>query len=125
MDPRCKGTNGLIKQGATMCESIDDIMPVLAREAPLFMGEREETPYDKPSAAAPQESEIDEARTLVHSKLGYAPVAVDEILAQCQLPANLLSLVLLELELAGRLNRHPGHKVSLKADEQELHWLKS
>ena len=42
---------------------------------------------------------------------------VDELITQCQLTPNLLSLVLLELELAGRLQRHTGHKVSLKSEE--------
>jgi len=120
LDPRCKGTNGLIKQGATVCESIEDVMSVLNREPPLFIGEREAEAYEKPAATPPQESELAEARRLVHSKLGYAPAAVDELLTQCQLTSNVLSLVLLELELAGRLSRHAGHKVSLKAEEADL-----
>jgi DNA processing protein len=119
MDPRCRGTNGLITQGAAMCESIEDVMTVLNREPPLFMGEREGDAYEKPRVTQPQESELAEARRLVHSKLGFAPVAVDELLQQSHLSSNLLSLILLELELAGRLNRHTGHKVSLKAEEQE------
>jgi DNA processing protein len=121
MDPRCKGTNGLIKQGAVVCESIEDIMAVLNKEPPLFMGEQEkEAPYEAVSARTPQESETAEARKLLHSKLGYNPVLIDELIAQCQLPANIVSLVLLELELAGKLSRHPGHKVSLKAEQQDL-----
>ncbi len=120
MDPRCKGTNGLIKQGATVCESIEDVMAVLGNSMPLFMGEKDGAAYETREPSLPLESELTEARKLVHSKLGYSPVSVDTLLTQCQLTSNLLSLVLLELELAGRLTRHTGHKVSLKAEEAEL-----
>jgi len=120
MDPRCKGTNSLLKQGAAVCESIEDVMALLNREPPLFMAEREATPYAQAVTSQPQESELAEARKLVQGKLGYNAVAVDELMAQCQLTPNLLSLVLLELELAGRLQRHSGHKVSLLAQEQLL-----
>jgi DNA processing protein len=116
MDPRCKGTNGLIKQGATVCESIEDVLGILRREPPLLMGERASEPFEK-GATAPQASELNEARKLVHAKLGYSPVSVDELLVQTGLTPNTLSLVLLELELAGRLSRSPGHKVTLKAEE--------
>jgi DNA processing protein len=119
-DPRCKGANGLIKQGAIVCESVEDIMAVFNREPPLFMAEQESGSYEKPPFAPPQESDLAEARKLIHSKLGYAPVAVDEMLIQTQITPNILSLVLLELELAGRLNRHTGHKVSLKAEAETL-----
>jgi DNA processing protein len=45
--------------------------------------------------------------------LSPTPVTVDEILCQCQLSPAAVSTVLLELELAGRLERHPGSRVSL------------
>ncbi|HEU5047389.1 MAG TPA: DNA-processing protein DprA [Rickettsiales bacterium] len=116
LDPRCKGTNGLIKQGAMVCESIDDVMqglsamPDMLREqgAPDFASEQQ--------GNRPDDAELAEARKLVSAKLGYAPVCVDEILIQCQIKPNMLSLILLELELAGKLQRHSGHKVSLVPD---------
>ncbi|HEX2116820.1 MAG TPA: DNA-protecting protein DprA, partial [Alphaproteobacteria bacterium] len=52
------------------------------------------------------------ARQCVTEKLGPAPVPVDEIIRQCQLPPALVLTILLELELAGRLTRHPGNQVS-------------
>jgi len=119
MDPRCKGPNSLIKQGATVCESIEDIMVVIHRQPPLSAYEQEQRSFaEAPAQSTISESEAAEARKLVASKLAYAPVSVDELLIQCQLSPNLLSLVLLELELAGRLQRHPGHKVALKAEEE-------
>ncbi|WP_257788796.1 hypothetical protein [Magnetospirillum sp. ME-1] len=40
-------------------------------------------------------------------------MGVDEIIRQCQLSPSMVSWVLLEIELAGRLERHPGNRVSL------------
>ena len=48
-------------------------------------------------------------------RLGPSPVAVDELLRQCQLSPPFLRMTLLELELAGRLQWHPGNRVSLLA----------
>jgi DNA processing protein len=119
MDPRCRGTNNLIRQGAIVCESIEDVMMALTRQPPLPMAEKNnDFPEVKPMHV--NDSELAEARKLVRSKLGYSPVLVDELLIQCQLTPNLLSLVLLELELAGKLQRHTGHKVALKAEEELL-----
>ena len=120
MDPRCKGTNSLIKQGAVMCESIEDIMSSLNSEPPLFIGEQDSEKFEQATLKAPQETELAEARKLVSAKLGYSAVAVDELMTQCNLPHNLLSLVLLELELAGRLSRQRGGKVALLTHQEEL-----
>ncbi len=120
MDPRCKGTNNLIKQGAIVCESIDDVISAFRHQIPLSIKEQEREDFTAAQAPAPDEGELNEARKLVHSKLAYNPVLVDELLIQCQLTPNLLSLVLLELELAGRLQRHAGHKVSLRLEEESL-----
>jgi len=115
LDPRCKGTNGLIKQGANLCESIDDIMENLSFSAPLQLHESSPTLYHAAEPAKINESELEKARTLVLEKLGYSPVGLDEILIQCEISSSLLSLILLELELAGRLQRVTGGKVVLKA----------
>ena len=50
--------------------------------------------------------------SLVEERLGPAPVEVDELIRQCGAPAAAVLTVLLELELAGRLERHPGNRVS-------------
>jgi DNA processing protein len=46
-------------------------------------------------------------------KLGINPVAVDELIRQCHLSPTTVLTVLLELELGGRLTRHPGNQVSV------------
>jgi DNA processing protein len=120
LDPRCKGTNSLLKQGASVCESMEDVIQVLKQQLQLNLNESKTEEFEPLKPNVTDEGELNEARELVHSKLGYNAVLVDELLIQCQLTPNLLSLVLLELELAGRLQRHPGHKVSLKASEKLL-----
>jgi DNA processing protein len=50
----------------------------------------------------------------VLERLGPTPVDADELLRQCELTAGALATILLELELAGRLDRHPGNRVSIR-----------
>jgi DNA processing protein len=118
LDPRCRGTNHLIREGAILVESaldIDEAIRGLASDNVVgydedgrqvnYVAEAGEVP-DFPS-----ESSI----VLVESRLGPSPVAVDELLRQCQLSPPFLRMTLLELELAGRLQWHPGNRVSLLA----------
>lgn len=115
LDPRSHGPNGLIRQGATLTESAVDVIEVLGgflRHAPQ--------PVRRPLPLAPAAPEavgadVAAARPDVVRLLGPTPVAVDEIIRQCQLSPAVVSMALLELELAGRLERHPGGQVSLAA----------
>ena len=112
MDSRCKGSNDLIRNGAILTESVADILPHLPKAAQHFASERNTQHYEAPLAHA-GENDLAQVRALLLEKLGYDPVLVDELIAQCQLSAHLALVVLLELELAGRLLRHPGNRVSL------------
>jgi DNA processing protein len=112
LDPRSRGANDLIRQGATLIEGADDVMRVLA---PML-----EHPLAQPSApdhAAPTPAIADEtvaaARAVLVEKLSPSPVALDELIRQCALPPALVQAALIELELAGRAMRHPGGQVSL------------
>ncbi|MFI4987247.1 MAG: DNA-processing protein DprA [Alphaproteobacteria bacterium] len=112
LDPRCKGTNGLLRDGAHLTEGAGDVLAVLEGmgRPPLA----EEPPEGAaPPPLQPTPSELEQARRTVLEALGPTPVPVDEILRQSHLSPAILSLALLELELAGRLERHPGHRVSL------------
>jgi DNA processing protein len=66
----------------------------------------------EPPAPAENGAVADEARRAVAETLSPSPVAVDEIIRACQLSPALVSTILLEWELAGRLERHPGNRVS-------------
>ena len=117
LDPRAEGTNGLIKSGATMVTGPDDILQVLApllREAPMPVARR---PAPQPPEAEgmtdlPRVGEAERARVM--EALGPAPVDVDEIGRATGLPARAIQIALLELALAGRIERHGHQLVSLK-----------
>jgi DNA processing protein len=116
LDPRCRGTNDLIRRGATLTESAADILEALRGMLRPPMAERGRPGY-VPAAPAVDEADIAAARPDVIEKLGPSPVTVDEIIRQCQLSPAIVATVLLELELAGRLDRHPGNQVSMAEPE--------
>lgn len=111
LDPRSAGCNDLIKQGAALVETADDIIAALDT-LPLPRLEPRSTPV---SAPEPDGGSLSDAQKSVMALLSVTAVKVDEILRECQLSPSTLSLVLLELELAGRLERHPDMSVSLRA----------
>ena len=106
LDSRSHGCNQLIRDGAILVQSPDDVIELLAGfdgrprsvfregEVPFAIGEEEE-PAD------------------VAGLLTQAPVAVDELIRQSGASAGAVQMALIELELAGRLQRHAGGRVSL------------
>lgn len=125
LDPRSRGTNDLLRNGATLTETAADILDQLG---PLLQGRlpapqivpaqprlplRQIAPREAMPAAGAAVSE-DSALDLIIEKLSPTPVAVDELVRQCQLSAAAVATLLLELELAGRVERHPGNLVSLR-----------
>jgi DNA processing protein len=115
LDPRCKGTNSLIRDGAHLTESAADVLAALDAMGPRALTEPGGPPGFAAAPAPPTEPELSKARRLVLEALGPTPVTVDEILRQTRLNPATLSMILLELELAGRLERHPGNRVSAGA----------
>lgn len=113
MDPRCKGTNQLLRDGAVVTESAEDVLEQLHSYRNTPLAEPQAQDFRPAAIKPPSESELAEARKILIQKLGHEPVLVDELLAQCQLTAGVVMTILLEMELAGRLNRHPGNRVSL------------
>ena len=113
LDPRCRGTNDLIRNGAILTETADDIMRELQPRLSSTLGERKREPFTPAESVIPSDSELTRARERLVELLSPTPVAVDELIRQCQLSAALVVTILLELELAGRLERHPGNQVSL------------
>jgi DNA processing protein len=113
LDPRSKGANWLIREGATLTESAADILavlrPILGHAFDEPGGRETSMPLFDPDAA---EREADQIRALVEEKLGPAPVEIDELIRQCGAPAASILTVLLELELAGRAQRHPGGRIA-------------
>lgn len=108
LDPRAQGCNLLIREGATLIQSAADIAEALSPIGGVA------APPAGGFAAGPAPAEADEpTRTALIALLGPVPLPVDELIRQSGVPAALVQMILLELELAGRLERHAGGRVSL------------
>jgi DNA processing protein len=110
LDPRAEGTNGLIKQGATLVTEAADVIaavePILGRSFPL---REAEAPPPEPLEPEPDA----DARARIGSLLGPTPVSLDDLIRLSGAPAATVRTVLLELALAGRLQQGGGGLVSL------------
>jgi DNA processing protein len=113
LDPRCQGSNGLIKDGAQLVQSADDVLDALGGMIMPVAREPEPDLFSAARAAPHDDQELDKARILILEKLGPTPTPIDELIRQCHLTAAMVFTILLELELAGRLERHPGNQVSI------------
>ncbi len=107
LDPRAQGCNQLIRDGATLIQNAADVIETLR---PMTRVESPCEPYRPPAPA--QEAEPDE-RARLEELLGPSAVPIDELVRQSGLASGTVQLILLELDLAGRLDRHAGGKVSL------------
>lgn len=108
LDPRAQGCNQLIRDGATLIQTAADVVEVIrpfenrVRSAPM------------PFQPAPGEKNGHDALALVEELLGPSAVPVDEIIRLSGASSGSVQMALLELDLAGRLDRHAGGKVSLR-----------
>jgi DNA processing protein len=116
LDPRCNGSNDLLRAGATLVTQASDILEVLP-DRPASVALRlprgfDETPalWDTPPHALP---DMRLARNTVAGLLSADPTPVDDLVRRCQLSVSTVMAVLLELELAGRVQTMPGHRVAL------------
>lgn len=115
LDPRAAGTNGLLKDGAIVTTASGDVIDALAPSSRLF-------PDDEPLLEEPEDDGArftephDDERTRVIEALGPSPAEIDDIIRHTGVSAQTVYLVLIELDLAGRLHRHPGGMVSLAFD---------
>lgn len=113
LDPRSSGTNHLIREGATLVRSAEDIHEHLNAftasriqpQKPLFEGLSEE--------GEAFDFEDQSAKEGILSLLSTSPVSVDEIIRACQLRSGTVQACLLEMELSGEVQRLPGNRVSL------------
>jgi DNA processing protein len=110
LDPRAAGTNDLIKQGAMLTTNAADVInavePIMGRPVEFSTGELDE---DEPSAFEPDVRD----RARIVSLLGPSPIGLDDLIRMAGTTPATVRTVLLELELAGRLERHGGGLVSL------------
>jgi DNA processing protein len=108
LDPRAQGCNHLIREGATLVQSAEDVIEAISPiggylRQPGFV-----------YAAPPLSADVEEAaRRTIIDLLGPTAVQADELIRQSACSPAIVHTVLLELELAGRLERHAGGRVSL------------
>jgi DNA processing protein len=111
LDSRSHGCNQLIRDGAVLVQTAEDVIELVQG----FAGQPRSTFREAASAYAFDPGPASEEPADVAGLLTTAPVAVDELIRQSGEPASAVQLALLELELAGRLSRHAGGRVSLVA----------
>jgi len=115
LDPRCRGSNALIREGAhlvqTAAEVLEDL-PEAPREAPLFAPRMT---VEKPARSAPESHPPDNIGSQIIEIIGASPVAVDDLVRRCHLSPAAVAAALLDLELAGRIETLPGNRVALIA----------
>jgi DNA processing protein len=116
LDPRAEGCNSLLKQGATLVTEAEDVIAVLRPilGQPLERSMREPEAGADPIAPSPSAAEPgSEERGRIVELLGPTPVSIDDLVRLAGRSPAVVRIVLLELEVAGRLQRHGGGLVSL------------
>jgi DNA processing protein len=110
LDPRSEGTNRLIRDGAILVTSAADILQAYGNISAI----RGAPPQLEATLGFPLTAEASEPeRERIASLLGPAPVDVDTLIRESRAEPSVVVMVLLELELAGQIARHPGQRVSL------------
>lgn len=108
LDPRAEGTNRLIRDGAIIVTSTRDVIDALKSDAAKLWSDFLEPPGEGvPGDVGGAE------RDLVINLLSPTPIAIDDIIRESGLSAAAVTAILLELELAGRVNRSARQTVSL------------
>ncbi len=109
LDPRAEGANGLLKQGAVLVTEVEDIVGVLRP----IIGHPPVQPLEEPEPASPDDEPKPSARARIVALMGPTPVAVDDLIRLSGCSPAAVQTTLLELELAGRLDRQRGGLVAL------------
>ena len=111
IDPRTAGTNSLIKQGATLVTEAADIINVVNP----IIGVPADLPIAEPEEPSPVGRDPDDGdRACIVSLLGPTPLGIDDIIRLSAITPAVVRTVLLELELAGRLDHHGANLISLR-----------
>jgi DNA processing protein len=124
LDPRCRGSNDLLRRHAHLVETIEDVLPYLRRSGQaagrMFSGFSETREgWTIPCKSAEDETGdgLARARKVICSLLSFTPTPVDDLVRRCQFSVSAVLSVLAELELAGRVEMLPGGAVVLLAPD--------
>ncbi|MBN9413202.1 MAG: DNA-processing protein DprA [Candidatus Paracaedimonas acanthamoebae] len=115
LDPRSYGANMLIRQGATLIQNTDDIISGVENLGKIkpVLKQQEKKPESQENSSFNKENNAKMQQHIL-DLLSISPIGVDEIIRECHFSTAEVMLALLELELAGRIHRHPGGQISLK-----------
>jgi DNA processing protein len=110
LDPRAEGSNRLIREGATLLTSAQDVIDALSQQSPRPPREL----FLEPQAESAQAEDVSkDERQRIITLLSPSPTDIDDIIRESGIAPAAVVGVLLELELAGKLVRHGSQKVSL------------
>ncbi|GGE47204.1 DNA processing protein DprA [Agaricicola taiwanensis] len=113
LDPRCEGSNRLIRDGATLITNADHVVEALAPLGLPLFSRQDQFKEEQSAAILPVGIASDDLREAVIQLLGPSPATIDDIVRHSTAPAQEVQMVLLELELAGRLDRLSGGRIAL------------
>jgi DNA processing protein len=103
--PLSRGCHRLIRQGAKLVETADDIFSELGA---LLAGLRPATHAEAPDPQQDSGHALDKDYEILLDALGFEPAAVDTLVARTGLEAGAVASMLLILELEGRIAQQPG-----------------
>ncbi|MCB9991960.1 MAG: DNA-protecting protein DprA [Rhodospirillales bacterium] len=116
LDPRASGPNALIRDGATLIRGIDDVLEELNNYTGGGMEDSGFTRFEMPPPAAndqPDEQDFAAAREMLLDALSFTPAEINDVIRHTGLGTAMAQTVLMELELAGRVQRLPGNRAML------------
>lgn len=114
MDPRSRGTNALIRQGAVLIQSAEDILEEYQkhRYAPLA---EEEDGYNEEQETFETISDnvVEHAHQEISKALNQVPITLEDLCNVLHIPIGVTRIAIIEMDIAGFIDWHPGGKVSL------------
>ncbi len=115
LDYRYSGTNYLLKQGAILIESTEDILEHLKynRSQQLDLLNTETTDKDVPEETCNVKQDIDQIQNLILSSIGFSPTTIDDLMIRHNLSVDIIQIAILELELAGKVIKGNNSTVTL------------
>lgn len=111
LDPRCQGSNKLIQEGAHLVQNTEDIIKNLNTFKPIPLTQIECAQECNQDIS---DTTLEEGREKIKENLNFSPLHIDELIRACHMSPAEVHLIVLEMDVAGLICRHPGHKVSLR-----------
>ena len=121
LEPRSQGTNQLIKEGANIVTSIQDILDIIAKTQNKefainkFSDSADNLDYSNNSIS--EEEIIKTKKYLLHS-LSFNPTSIEDIVSISKISFRLLLTAIVELEINRKIIRYPGNKISLIIEDK-------